>query len=269
MIVYPNAKINIGLNVIQKRKDGYHNIESILYPIPLADILEIIPSETFEFTQSGIQVESSSNNNLVVQAYQAMRDTAKIQKVKIHLHKNIPTGAGLGGGSSDAAFTLVALNKMFGNKQTPEQLHKMAAKLGSDCPFFINNVPSIASGRGELLKPATVHIENYYLIIVKPQCHISTAEAYANIVPCKADQNLEASIKESPSNWKKTIKNAFEKPVIALYPEIGNIKKTLYEAGATYAAMSGSGSSVFGLFKSAPTSLENHFEDCFFFKAQL
>jgi 4-diphosphocytidyl-2-C-methyl-D-erythritol kinase len=253
MISFPCAKINLGLNVVSKRSDGYHNIETVLFPVHgLADILEIVESDRFSFTQTGMYVDSTTEDNLCVKAYRILEKDYGLPPVSIYLHKVIPSGAGLGGGSSDASFTLVALNRIFGLNIARERLMAYAATLGSDCAFFIDNVSAIASGRGELLQPIEISISGLYLMIVKPDIHISTREAYAGVVPNTHDLSASDIVKSPVEQWKNHLYNDFEKSIFPLYPAIAAIKEKMYEHGALYASMSGSGASVFGLFKDKP-----------------
>lgn len=249
MVVFPNAKINLGLNVVSKRENGYHNISSCFYPINWSDILEIIPSETFQFSSSGMKIEGDEKNNLCVKAYNLLLTAYNIPAVHIHLHKVIPMGAGLGGGSSDCAFTLMSLNQMFDLRLPTLKLEEFASKLGSDCPFFINNVPTMVSGVGEILKPINFSIKDYDLIVVYPEVHISTKEAYQGITPGKSKNAINKILKQDISFWKDELKNDFEEPVLSIHPEIEKTKESLYNLGAKYVSMTGSGSAVYGIFK--------------------
>lgn len=255
MLFFPNAKINIGLNITSKRADGYHNLESIFYPIAWRDILEITPSKQLSFDSSGLPIPSQGN--LCLKAYEFMKSHYGIAPVSMHLHKNIPIGAGLGGGSSDAAFTLMALNNIFELGLEKDVLKKMAAQLGADCPFFIDNAPSLASGIGELLNPINLDLSNYHLLVVKPNCFVSTAEAFSAIVPRTLSLSFEEEIKMPVEKWR--LKNDFEDSIFPQYPELLEIKKSLIQAGALYASMSGSGSSIYGIFSDKP---ELEFDNC-------
>ena len=248
MLFFPNAKINIGLNITSKRADGYHNLESIFYPISWRDILEIIPSKQLSFESTGLSIPL--HDNLCLKAYVLMKSHYDIAPVSIHLHKNIPIGAGLGGGSSDAAFTLMALNTIFELGLEKDELKKMAAQLGADCPFFIDNTPSLASGIGELLNSIDLDLSNYHLLVVKPDVFVSTAEAFSAIVPQTPTLSLQEEIKMSIEKW--TLKNDFEDSIFPQYPELLELKKSLIQAGALYASMSGSGSSIYGIFSEKP-----------------
>jgi 4-diphosphocytidyl-2-C-methyl-D-erythritol kinase len=263
MIVYPNAKINIGLNILKKRPDNYHNIESIFYPIGICDILEVIPSKSNSFTQTGIDTGTNNADNLATKAYRLLNDIYTLPPAAIHLHKQIPIGAGLGGGSSDGAFTLMLLNELYSLGLSPSQLMNHAASLGSDCPFFILNQPALATGRGEVLNPVELSLKSYWLILVKPEDFVSTSEAYSSVIPGKPKYNLQDALKKNPEEWKNTIKNQFEESIFPNHPKIKSIKNQLYNSGAVYASMSGSGSSVLGLFSSDPENIKNNFEDCF------
>ncbi len=250
MVVFPHCKINLGLHVISKREDGYHTIETCFYPVPWTDILEIIPSKEFSFTCSGLVVPGNEEDNLCIKAYHLLQTEFNLAPVKIHLHKVLPMGAGLGGGSSDAAFTLRLLNTIFDLKLKADRLRGFASQLGSDCSFFIEDKPMLGSGRGEQLTEFTVSLKGYYLVLVKPEIHVSTAEAYAGVTPKAPYQTIKEILTRPVGEWKDHLLNDFEKSVFAKYPAIGAIKKELYNNGALYASMSGSGSSVFGIFRS-------------------
>jgi 4-diphosphocytidyl-2-C-methyl-D-erythritol kinase len=248
MICFPNCKINIGLFITEKRNEGYHNLETIFYPLPLYDILEITEGEKNEFTTSGLVIQGSRESNLCIKAYDSLRGKYKLPPVKIHLHKAIPTGAGLGGGSSDAAFMLKLLNDNFSLNIEKEELLYTASKLGSDCAFFIENKPVFAKNKGEYFENISLDLKNYFLVLVKPDVHISTPEAYSLINPRKAPYSLKNIDITQISEWKNFITNNFEEPLFQKFPEIKNIKEKLYNAGAIYASMSGSGSAVYGIF---------------------
>ena len=248
MILFPNAKINLGLNIKSKRADGYHELETIFYSINFCDILEILPSDQLTFTSSGVDIPGKGN--LCIDAYQLLRDDFNIPPVHIHLHKIIPIGAGLGGGSSDAAFTLKGLNELFDLKLSSEQLRTYAVQIGADCPFFIENKPMLATGIGEILESIELDLSAYHIAIVKPNIHVSTEKAYSLVTPNEPLCSLRDLIKKPVKEWQ--LQNDFEQSVFAKYPAIEDLKNSLYEQGAVYAAMSGSGSSVFGLFESRP-----------------
>ena len=265
MIFFPNAKINIGLNIVEKRPDGYHNIETVFYPIGLSDALEVEISETctdYSFSSSGITIEGDPEDNLIVKAYRLLRSQYQFPAIDIALIKQIPFGAGLGGGSSDAAFMLKAMNQLFELKIAPKKLEKLASKLGADCPVFIRNKPVFATGIGNVFTHIDLSLKGYFLLLVKPDIHISTPEAYSLVKPHKPEISLSELIKLPISDWKDTIKNDFEKSVYSRYPAIEKIKNNLYDMEAIYSSMSGSGSSVYGIFQTQPTQ-NGLFEDCF------
>lgn len=254
MIVFPNCKINLGLNILRKRTDGYHDLETIFYPLPFSDALEIIENKNsrdqFPFTSSGLPVPGKPASNLCVKAYRLLKkDFPSLSSVHIHLHKVIPSGAGLGGGSSDAAFTLKLLNRQFHLLLSDEQLMEYGAQLGSDCPFFILNKPCFAKGRGEILRPISLDLSDYKFVIVNPGIHVDTGKAFLHIHPGIPSQSLEEVITLPPERWKDELHNDFEKVIFPLHREIVDIKDELYHQGAVYASMSGSGSTVYGLFK--------------------
>lgn len=255
MICFPNAKINLGLHVVSRRPDGYHNLETIFYPVDMRDALEIVPgvtSEGYRLFATGIPVGGTAEENLVISALRLISAEKQIPPIDVHLLKKIPTGAGLGGGSSDAAFMLRLLNDTFALGCTREDLLRLATKLGADCSFFINNRPSFATGTGDILEPVTVNLSDYFILLVKPDIAVSTKEAYAMITPRQPEVSLKEIIKLPVSEWKEWMKNDFEIPVFSKYPEICAIKQQMYDLGAVYAAMSGSGSAVFGLFEREP-----------------
>lgn len=265
MLSYPNAKINIGLDIIEKRPDGYHNIETVFYPIGLCDVLNIEPSETcsdYSFSSSGIVVDSEPENNLIVKAYRKLQNYYALPPIDISFQKNIPFGAGLGGGSADAAFTLKALNEMFELNISTTELEAFASEIGADCAFFINNEAVFASGIGNEFESIDLSLDGYFLVLIKPDIHIPTPLAYSKVVPAKPAISLAESIKKPIAEWKNCIKNDFEVSVFAEFPEIEDIKNQLYEAGALYASMSGSGSSVYGIFEKMP-ELPEAFEKYF------
>lgn len=249
MVSFPPCKINLGLHVVRKRNDGFHDIETCFYPLPFTDILEIIPADAFAFTTSGLDIPGDQNDNLCVRAYHMLRDEGCLHAdIRVHLHKIIPSGAGLGGGSSNAAYTLRSLNTAFDLKLSIQQLESFAARLGSDCAFFIHDTPMIGSGRGEVLSPVDVPLSGKFLVLVNPGIHVSTAVAFAGVSPDASRVNVASLVREPVSTWRKVLGNDFEQTVFARYPAIKNIKEKLYGAGAIYAAMSGTGSSVYGIF---------------------
>jgi len=253
MILYPNAKINIGLRILRKRDDGFHDIESIMIPVPIYDIIEISASEDFSYIQTGIDIPSDGSLGLVERAYILMKNRYGIGPLAIHLRKQIPIGAGLGGGSADAAFTLKGLNEWFDLGLPTETLEHLAAELGSDCPFFIANQPALATGRGEQLHPMNVNLSGLYIAIYNPGIHVSTVSAYGSIVP-NPRHSIDHQIK-ALGEWQAYYVNDFEKPVTLLHPEISEGIEDLIQKGAIYAAMSGSGSSYLGIFENPPLNL--------------
>ena len=254
MITFPNAKINLGLDIVERRPDGYHNLETVFFPIPLQDILEINinddpDAEECSFTMYNASFDGDSNDNLVVKAYKALAADHDLPKVKMSLYKHIPTGAGLGGGSADAAFALKMLNGIAGLGLSDENLEEYAAKIGADCAFFIKNKPAFAQGIGNILSPTPCNIDGYCIVLVKPEIHISTKEAYSLVVPAYPATRLAEIAGKPVGEWKGLMKNDFERSIFAKHPSMENIKETLYGMGAVYASMSGSGSSFFGIFK--------------------
>lgn len=252
MVVFPNAKINIGLDILSRRTDGYHDIETVFYPVGLCDILEIVTSGKMEFFQTGIVVQGSDSDNLCIRARELFGKKHRIPSVSIHLHKIIPTGAGLGGGSSDAAFTLKVLRDMFIPEIPDSLLADYACELGSDCPFFIFNKPLFASGRGNEFRDIDLSLAGYFLYIIHPGIHISTSEAYAGAIPVTPGRQLFKLAGKKPETWKGSIKNGFEPALFKKYPLVKELQEILYDAGAFYASMTGSGSAVYGIFTSEP-----------------
>ncbi|MEN8118349.1 MAG: 4-(cytidine 5'-diphospho)-2-C-methyl-D-erythritol kinase, partial [Bacteroidota bacterium] len=238
MISFPNAKINIGLNVVSKRPDGYHNLETVFYPVKLADALELADSDEVQFSTSGIGIEGDPENNLVLKAYHLLQKDFKLPPVKLHLHKAVPFGAGLGGGSSDAAFALKMLNDYFNLKLPSDKLRFYASQIGADCPFFIKNKPVFATGIGDQFQPIDLDLSEYEILIAKPNISVSTPDAYSNVVPAKPEFSLKEIEPMAIEDWKDYVKNDFEKSVFEKYPEIKRLKQTLYEMGALYASMS-------------------------------
>lgn len=252
MITFPHCKFNLGLNVKFKREDGFHEIETIMVPLPFKDILEIVPAPNFQFNSSGISIPGDKNDNLCVKAYNLFQKDFQIPTVAIHLHKNIPLGAGLGGGSSNGSFTLVMLNELFNLKITNQILKQYAALLGSDCPFFIDNTIQLCTGRGEITNGLSLDLSSYFVKLINPNLHVNTSEAYANLDLTKPFNALDDIIARPISDWKESLKNDFEDSVFKKYPILAVIKNKLYEEGAQYACMSGSGSTMIGLFKTEP-----------------
>jgi 4-diphosphocytidyl-2-C-methyl-D-erythritol kinase len=252
MITFPHCKFNLGLNVKFKREDGFHEIETIMVPLPFKDILEIVPAPNFQFNSSGISIPGDKNDNLCVKAYNLFQRDFQIPTVAIHLHKNIPLGAGLGGGSSNGSFTLVMLNELFDLKITNQILKQYAALLGSDCPFFIDNKIQLCTGRGEITNELSLDLSSFFVKLINPNLHVNTSEAYANLDLTKPSNTLEDIIARPLGDWKKSLKNDFEDSVFKKYPILAVIKNKLYEEGALYASMSGSGSTMIALFKTEP-----------------
>ncbi len=256
MISFPKAKINLGLRITGKRSDGFHDIETIFYPVGLSDALEFVVTSGLknedELTVTGINPGISFERNLVIRAVKKLRNFFPLPFLKIHLHKVIPVGAGLGGGSADAACMLRAINKRFNLLISDSGLKTYALELGSDCPFFIDSVPSLAAGRGEILSPVKPVLEGYHIILINPGIHLSTREAYLNSHPGAPDKSLQQIISYDIPKWKKLIKNDFEDFAFNVYPQIGDIKRALYKSGAVFSSMTGSGSTVYGIFEDEP-----------------
>jgi len=256
MVVFPKAKINIGLRIVEKRPDGYHNIETFFYPVDLADALEFVVRKDNRRSDSlkvtGLMKEADPGNNLVMKAVKIMRQSFDFPGIRIHLHKSIPVGAGLGGGSSDAAGMLKALNKYFGFGLNSEELRSFAGLIGSDAPFFIDSTPSFAEGVGNILSEFPLDLGRYRIVILYPDTNISTAEAYAGCVPCPTGLSLRQLLNLPLSEWRGRVVNDFELNIFRSYPQVGRLKVALYEAGALYASMSGSGSAVYGIFDGEP-----------------
>lgn len=273
MITFPCAKINLGLNIVSKRPDGYHNLETVFYPIPLTDALEIkymdekFPSESpCDLKITGNDVDCNEEDNLVIKAYQLLAADFQLPRVHAHLVKRIPTQAGLGGGSSDAAYMIRLLDERFRLNIGIPEMERYAAKLGADCAFFITADPSYAEGIGDVLMPADVPgagLGGYYLAVVNPSVAVSTRDAYAAIVPKTPTKCCRDIVRQPIETWKDELVNDFEAPIFAMHPELAAIKQSLYDAGAVYAAMSGSGSALFGIFREQPTGLEKEFEGMF------
>jgi 4-diphosphocytidyl-2-C-methyl-D-erythritol kinase len=274
MITFPNAKINIGLNIIEKRDDGFHTIESCFYPVGLCDALEVVENkdegaERIIFTSSGIEIPGDVNDNLCYYAYHLVAADYPLPNVKVHLHKHIPIGAGLGGGSADAAFFIRLLNDTFELGISWGEMHHYARQLGSDCSFFISNKPAFAEGRGDVYESMQLDLSSYYIALIYPNIHINTAKAYSGVKPKQPVRSLENDLLNLPvDQWKECIHNDFEDSIFPQFPEIKNIKEKLYSEGAVYAAMSGSGSTVFGIFKKE-TDLKLKFPDAFVWEGKL
>ncbi len=269
MIFFPNCKVNIGLDVLGRRADGFHDIETLMVPVAgLCDILEIVPADSdgAVFGQSGIAVDCPAEKNLCIEAYELMRERYGIGGVRMHLHKIIPFGAGLGGGSSDAAFVIKGLDKVFSLGLDEETMEALAAELGSDAAFFISNSPHMAAGRGEVLTSSPVNLGGKHIIIVKPDIHVSTAEAYVGITPAVPEVPLAERLAADIATWRDTVANAFEPAVFARHPLLAEIKELLYNEGAVYASMSGSGSAVYGIFDDLRDRLRGRFEGMFIYE---
>ena len=273
MITFPNAKINLGLNIVERRSDGYHNIETVFYPIPLTDVLEIVPASGGDttLTCSGNAVDCPVEKNLVMRAYRMLESQYHLPPVEMHLYKHIPDGAGLGGGSSDAAHALMMLNDMFDLNLTEAELASLAVKLGADCAFFIYNRPMLATGIGDVFTPVDVDLKGKTLLLVKPPMGVDTRTAYSRVVPAPSSIRLDKVVALPVPSWDGLLVNDFEPSVFAALPQLWLIKARLLDAGALYAAMSGSGSTVFGIFdndKLAETTADT-FTDCATFVLQL
>ena len=267
MIVYPNAKINIGLNVVEKRPDGYHNLETVFYPIGLQDILEIqeidtdVPACGYRLKVTGTVLDGSPDDNLVVRALKLLKRDFDIPPVSIGLYKHIPTGAGLGGGSADAAFTVKTLNERFKLGLTIQQMEDYCSQLGADCPFFIQDKPVFATGIGNVFHPVEVNLKYKQLVLVKPDIFVSTKDAYAKVKVQRPKKQLPELLAQPIETWKDTVVNDFEASVFSKYPEIAAIKDQMYDLGAVYASMSGSGSSVFGIFEDPVDNIDEKFNE--------
>lgn len=261
MIVFPKAKINLGLNVLERRSDGFHTIETVMVPIPLCDALEVIVDGTLaegsiSYTRSGLNVHGDPEQDLCMRAARIVLSERTFPGLRMHLHKVIPLGAGLGGGSSDGTQVLLLLNKLLELDLGFDELHRSASSLGSDCPFFLSDRPQWAGGRGEILTPLELDMSGTWLVLVKPPVHVSTADVYKYTVPTGRTQNLEAALTGLPmAEWSGAVVNVMERYVFLAHPEVGEIKDHLLRMGATYASMSGSGSSVFGLFGFPPPEM--------------
>ncbi len=274
MICFPNAKINIGLRVIDKRPDGYHNLETVFYPIGLKDVLEVVPSKLEDSLKLSVTGANTGDlcadveSNIVTKAYRLLEKKYALPPVSVYLHKAIPSGAGLGGGSSDAAQTLILLNTLNKLGLSVTEMEQLSAQLGADCAFFIKNNPIFAKGIGTDFEPLTLNLTGWYLVLIKPDIHVSTAEAYSLVTPRKPKQALKTLIEMPLETWKGLIVNDFEESVFDRYPAVSKLKDTLYAHGAVYASMSGSGSSVFGLFRES-LDLKKAFPGCFYWSETL
>jgi len=260
MICFPNAKINLGLNILSMRPDGYHNIETVFYPIKLTDILEFTDStkNAISVKTTGLVLDIPDDQNICMKAYGMLSKDFSMGIIDLFLHKVIPSGAGLGGGSADAAFFIKYLNNHFRLGLTEFDLEKYAAIIGSDCAFFIKNKPVFASGRGEQLELIKLDLSNYYIYIIKPDVLVDTAQAYSRVTPVLPEISIKKLINRPIEEWKDALVNDFEKSVFPIFPDLGQIKEEMYQNGATYASMSGSGSSIYGIFKEEPIKIKKY-----------
>ena len=269
MIVFPNCKINLGLRVVRKRPDGYHDLDTIFYPLPLKDALEIVPAghntslkkevqdhNGCQFVTTGLDIPGSPQDNLCLKAWNIIKkDFPRLPPIQMHLHKAIPIGAGLGGGSSDGAFALSLLNQEFDLRLSAEKLADHALQLGSDCPFFMLNKPCEATGRGEFMKPISLDLTGYFVVLVTPGIHISTGWAFSQLHPTQKEKSLEEIIGLPIEKWKEELTNDFEQPIFETHPQLAAIKQELYTMGAAYACMTGTGSVIAGIFAKRPEQL--------------
>lgn len=274
MYLLPNAKINIGLYITEERPDGYHNLQTIFYPIPLTDSLELVPmknsSKDYELIISGLDIPGNTEDNLVAKVFSSLQKEFQLPPTSIYLSKHIPMGAGLGGGSSDAAFIMKLTNEYFSLNLSEEEMEKRLSNYGADCPFFVRNKPVYAEGIGNIFSPTKISLKGYYLLLVKPDIHISTAQIYSLVSPNKSDTSLLYEIENTPiDQWHQCISNDFEKYAFQLHPSLCAIKQTLYDMGAVYASMSGSGSALYGIFTRPIDNGAKIFPDCFTFANKL
>lgn len=276
MTVFPNAKINLGLNIVARRSDGYHDLETVFYPVPLCDELKLSirqmgdPHGEISFFAGGNPIEATKDDNLVVKAYRLLNEDYALPSLQVELSKRIPIGAGLGGGSADAAFMLNALNEIGSLSLNAEELEKYASQLGADCAFFIQNKPVLATGIGNEFHPLThFSLAGKYIVLVHPHLHISTKEAYAGVTPRSATDNLSLLLQAPIETWRERVKNDFEPSVFAQYPLIRQLKEEMYAQGAVFALMSGSGSTVYGIFHQLPQGIEEHFSLYFVYVGKL
>ena len=252
MITFPNAKINIGLNIVNRRDDGYHNLETIFYPINIKDALEIVKADKLSFESSGLDIPGRMEDNLCIKGYHLLKKDFDIPPVKIHLHKHIPIGAGLGGGSADGAFFIKLVNQTFDLGMSDAKMIDYARQLGADCAFFIQNKPVFAFERGDEFEPIRLDLSNYKIVLVMPPVQISTSEAFRGVTPKPVKDSLMELIEKPVTEWKNFIKNDFEQSIFKNHVMVRWVKAALYEAGALYASMSGSGAAVFGIFETTP-----------------
>ncbi|MBG9374686.1 4-(cytidine 5'-diphospho)-2-C-methyl-D-erythritol kinase [Panacibacter sp. DH6] len=269
MVVFPNCKINLGLNIIRKRPDGYHDLETVFYPLPLTDALEVIQPAAapagINFSMSGLPVQGTAENNLCIKAYHLLKNEfPQIPPVQMHLHKAIPMGAGLGGGSADGAFTLKLLNDKFNLGINAERLVQYALQLGSDCPFFIYNKPCFATGRGEVMNTLPLDLSAYKIIIVNPGIHINTGWAFSRVIPALPPHSIKDIVQQPVEKWQQQLINDFEAPVLSAHPSLKELKEKLQNLGALYVSMSGSGSTFFGIFEKNAPLQSAHFPGTYF-----
>lgn len=273
MLLLPNCKINIGLNIVSKRPDGYHNLETVFFPIPLRDNLEFkeINNEDvpFRLILGGVPIDGKAEDNLIVKVYLDMKAEFNLPALELSLYKNIPMGAGLGGGSSDAAAMMKGLNEAYDLQLSPEDMENRLAKFGADCPFFVRNKPAYATGIGDVLTKCDVSLKNKFIVLVKPDVFVSTKEAYAHVTPKTPAISLAEAIKQPIETWKEHIVNDFEQSVFPFHPELSALKQTLYDLGAIYASMSGSGSTMYGIFDRPTPELHEVFDKCFVYTKKL
>lgn len=256
MVVFPNCKINLGLHIIGKRSDGYHELETVMFPVPMHDILEVVPSSSFHFEQSGTVVAGNLEDNICVKAFRLLEQKYDISPVDMYLHKQLPMGAGMGGGSADGTFALQALNAVMDLNLSTDELIELSAQLGSDCPFFVRNTPQLAKGRGEILTEVPVSLKGYYLALLHPPIHISTAEAFQGVHISGRSGELEKLVQLPVTEWKGKLENDFEIHIFERYPALSQAKEQLYKDGAIYASLTGSGSVVYGIFDHPPKGYE-------------
>lgn len=273
MLLLPNCKINIGLNIVSKRSDGYHNLETVFFPIPLRDNLEFKEIENedvpYRLVSGGVPIEGKPEDNLIVKVYLDMKAEFNLPALELSLYKNIPMGAGLGGGSSDAAAMMKGLNEAYNLQLSAEDMEKRLAKFGADCPFFVRNKPAYATGIGDELTNCNVSLKDKFIVLVKPDVFVSTKEAYAHVTPKLPAIPLAEAIKLPIETWKEQIVNDFEQSVFPFHPELPAIKQTLYEMGAVYASMSGSGSTMYGIFNRPTPEANEVFDKCFVYTKKL
>lgn len=273
MLLLPNCKINIGLNIVSKRSDGYHNLETVFFPIPLRDNLEFKEIENedvpYRLVSGGVPIEGKPEDNLIVKVYLDMKAEFNLPALELSLYKNIPMGAGLGGGSSDAAAMMKGLNEAYNLQLSAEDMEKRLAKFGADCPFFVRNKPAYATGIGDELTNCNVSLKDKFIVLVKPNVFVSTKEAYAHVTPKLPAIPLAEAIKLPIETWKEQIVNDFEQSVFPFHPELPAIKQTLYDMGAVYASMSGSGSTMYGIFNRPTPEANEVFDKCFVYTKKL